>query len=266
MINSVILFGDEIGLTLILPLIPQKSIKAIVIASNREHSKPLVEKIVSELNISLLIHPTKNSTDYHDFIAKMKKQSIDLFLVNSYSMILHEDLLSIPRHGAINVHGSLLPKYRGANVLNWVLINGEIKTGVTIHYVDRGIDTGDIIAQKNVPIAIDDTAVTLREKLIVATGELLREALPAILSGTNSRISQNNSEATYVKRRNPEDGFIDWSWPAKRIYNLIRALVKPWPGVFYYNKEGKKIVIDYFLSLKDVEELQEKQIGHIIYQ
>jgi hypothetical protein len=153
----------------------------------------------------------------------------DLFLVNSYSMILGAPLLSLPRHGAINVHGALLPAYRGANPMEWALINGERETGVTVHLIDPGIDTGPIIGQARVPIAFEDTWLDARRRVRAATETLLRELLPAILAGGIPAHRQGGG-SRHWKRRTAEDGAFDWSKSAVSIYNLIRALVTPHPG------------------------------------
>jgi UDP-4-amino-4-deoxy-L-arabinose formyltransferase/UDP-glucuronic acid dehydrogenase (UDP-4-keto-hexauronic acid decarboxylating) len=173
-------------------------------------------------------------------------------------MILDGELLRCPPRGAFNIHWGLLPEYRGANVLNWVLVNGERESGVTIHYMDEGVDTGDIVTQCRVSIEPKDTAVTLREKLRVAATIILRDTIPQIREGSHARISQDHKNAKHWPRRKPEDGLIDWAWPPERIYNLIRALVAPWPGTYFYDQNGNKIVIDQFMPLTEVEALRDK--------
>src|SRR6185503_17340153 len=116
--------------------------------------------------------------------------------------------------------------------VNWVLIEGERETGLTLHYMDERPDHGDIVAQRAVAIARDDSALSLTHKLAVAARELLRDAIPQLATGTAPRIPQDHTRSTYYGGRSPADGAIDWSEPAERVRNLIRAVTDPWPGAF----------------------------------
>jgi methionyl-tRNA formyltransferase len=160
-----------------------------------------------------------------------------------YRHMIREELLRIPPMGAYNLHGSLLPAYRGRCPVNWVLVNGEIRTGITLHHMVRKADAGDIVGQKVVPIAADDTALTLYGKLCTASGILLDEMLPLMRIGLAPRIPQDISRGSYFGGRRPEDGRIDWSWPAARIYNLIRAVTDPYPGAFCGLADGSRLMI-----------------------
>jgi methionyl-tRNA formyltransferase len=159
-----------------------------------------------------------------------------------YRRLLSRELLAIPRLGGINLHGSLLPKYRGRSPVNWVLVNGERQTGVTLHYMTEQADAGDIIAQYAVDIAFEDTASTLFEKVAQAAAELFRETFPLIKAGGAPRIPQDPAQATYVAGRTPDDGRIDWDKPALVLYNLVRAVTTPYPGAFTFLR-GKKVYI-----------------------
>ena len=141
-------------------------------------------------------------------------------------------MLGLARRGALNLHGSLLPRYRGRCPVNWVLINGERETGVTLHYMEARPDRGDIVAQRAVPIADDDTALSLNRKLGEAARALLREAYPLLAAGTAPRSPQDHARATSFGGRRPEDGRIAWHQPARRLYDLIRAVTAPYPGAF----------------------------------
>ena len=158
----------------------------------------------------------------------------DLIFSFYYRRLLSPAILALPSLGAINLHGSLLPKYRGRAPLNWVLVHGERMTGVTLHYMDARADHGDIIAQKAVPIAVEDTALTLSRKLTAAARALLAETYPLIVTGRAPRIPQDHSAATIFGRRTAADGLIEWSRPAWEIYNLIRAVTRPFPGAFTF--------------------------------
>jgi methionyl-tRNA formyltransferase len=157
--------------------------------------------------------------------------------------MLSEDILNLPVSGAYNLHGSLLPAYRGRTPVNWAIINGEKQTGVTLHHMIGKADAGDIVGQKAVEIEFQDTARTLYDKLCGAAKEMLAEVLPLIREGRAPRIPQDLTKGSYYSGRRPEDGRIDWSWPAVRIYNLIRAVTEPYPGAFGFLPGVGKILI-----------------------
>lgn len=155
----------------------------------------------------------------------------DACIVAAYGKILPEWLLKIPRLGCINVHASLLPRYRGAAPINWAIANGESETGVTIMQMDVGMDTGAMLARRATPIAVDETAVELTARLSQIGAELLSESLPQIAGGLLQPEPQNESEATYAPILKREDGLIDWRMSAAEIANRVRAF-QPWPSVF----------------------------------
>ena len=175
-------------------------------------------------------------------IARLAALQPDLLLSFYYRRLLCQALLAIPRLGAINLHGSLLPRYRGRAPVNWVLVNGETRTGVTLHYMVEQADAGDIIAQRVVPIAFEDTALTLFEKVAQAAVELCRDTFPLIKAGLAPRRPQDPAQATYFGGRTPDDGRIDWSRPALGLYNLVRAVTTPYPGAFT-SCGGKKLYV-----------------------
>ncbi|MBW1992684.1 MAG: formyltransferase, partial [Deltaproteobacteria bacterium] len=164
------------------------------------------------------------------FVAAMERLSPDFLFSCYYRHLLKQPLLDLPRLGALNLHGSLLPRYRGRVPVNWVLIHGETETGVTLHYMEEKPDRGDMVAQKRVPITEEDTALTLFARMTVAAEELLREVYPLLRIGKAPRIPQDHSQATYFGGRRPEDGRIDWQRSAREIYNLVRAVTHPYPG------------------------------------
>ncbi|MGK3373945.1 bifunctional UDP-4-keto-pentose/UDP-xylose synthase, partial [Citrobacter youngae] len=136
--------------------------------------------------------------------------------------------------GAFNLHGSLLPKYRGRAPLNWVLVNGETETGVTLHRMVKRADAGAIVAQQRITISPDDVALTLHHKLCQSAREVLAQALPAIKAGDFQEYPQQEADATCFGRRTPEDSFIDWNKPCAQLHNMVRAVSDPWPGAFSY--------------------------------
>jgi methionyl-tRNA formyltransferase len=166
----------------------------------------------------------------------------DLVLSVFYRDLLSARVLAAGRLAALNLHPSLLPAYRGRAPINWVLVNGETETGITLHHMVAKADAGDIVAQRRVPIEPRDTALTLYLKVEQAGIELLAEALPRVAAGTAPRIQQDLSKSTYFGRRRPDDGRIDWSWPAARIDCLVRAVAPPWPGAFA-DLEGRRVTV-----------------------
>ncbi len=175
-------------------------------------------------------------------VARVAGLAPDFLLSLYYRSMIGPALLSVPKRGALNLHGSYLPRYRGRAPLNWVLVNGETETGVTLHYMDELPDHGDIVMQRRVAIAFEDTAQSLFRKMAAEARSLLDEVLPLLAAGRAPRTSQDHRRATYFGRRGPEDGLIDWGWPALRIYNLVRSVTRPFPGAFSL-LGGRKVVI-----------------------
>ncbi|HNX50518.1 MAG TPA: formyltransferase, partial [Thermoanaerobaculaceae bacterium] len=151
-------------------------------------------------------------------------------------------VLDLAPRGAINLHCSLLPRYRGRAPVNWVLVNGERETGVSLHHMVARPDAGDLVDQEGVEIGFEDTAFTLYRKLEPAAVRLLDRALPLLAAGSAPRVPQDLGAGSYFGGRKPADGLIDWSWPARRIYNLVRAVTHPYPGAFTFCGERQVLV------------------------
>ncbi len=149
-----------------------------------------------------------------------------------YRYMLSADLLGLARKGAYNLHGSLLPRYRGRAPANWVLVNGESETGVSLHRMTPRPDDGPLVAQARVEIAETDTVRELYVKMAAAAASLMADVWPRMAAGDYEEVPQDKSRASYFGRRRPEDGRIDWAWEARRIYNLCRAVTHPYPGAF----------------------------------
>ena len=175
---------------------------------------------------------TPRSPNEPDVIARLAALDADVVLSVWYRRLLGDALLALPRVAALNLHGSLLPAYRGRAPLNWVLVNGEARTGVTLHHMTAEADAGDIVAQEPLDIHPDDTALTLYGRMVKAGVDLLLQWYPAVLAGIAPRQPQDHARATVVGRRRPEDGRVAWTWPARRIVNMIRAVTHPFPGAF----------------------------------
>jgi UDP-4-amino-4-deoxy-L-arabinose formyltransferase/UDP-glucuronic acid dehydrogenase (UDP-4-keto-hexauronic acid decarboxylating) len=160
----------------------------------------------------------------------------------SYRHLIPESVLELASHGAFNLHPSLLPAYRGRAPVNWVLVNGENETGVTLHHMVARADAGDIVGKRSVAIDDSDNALTLYHKLVPLGVELIDELHPKIVAGTAPRRKMDISKGSYFGRRKPEDGRIDWRWPARRIFNLVRAVTHPYPGAFCF-VGGRKLLV-----------------------
>ena len=198
-----------------------------------------VARLAAEQGITVYAPEDVNHPLWVDRIRAMAPDVIFSFY---YRNLLSDDILNLAPKGAFNLHGSLLPKYRGRAPLNWVLVNGEKETGVTLHRMTNRADAGDIVAQQTVAIADSDVALSLHRKLCAASQTLLGDVLPKIRSGQTQERAQNDAEATYVGRRTPEDGRLTWEKPAQELHNLVRAVSDPWPGAFGYVGTNKFIV------------------------
>ncbi|NWA61937.1 bifunctional UDP-4-amino-4-deoxy-L-arabinose formyltransferase/UDP-glucuronic acid oxidase ArnA [Pantoea sp. B9002] len=176
------------------------------------------------------------------WVDRIKTMAPDYIFSFYYRALLNDSILSSARLGAFNLHGSLLPKYRGRAPLNWVLVNGETETGVTLHRMVKRADAGDIVAQQRVAIDEQDNALTLHRKLVACATQVLEGALPAVKRGDIVTTPQNECEATVVGRRTPEDGRIKWEQPAQTVNNLVRAVTYPWPGAFAFAGTVKFVV------------------------
>lgn len=193
----------------------------------------------SKLKLQTFFPKNVNSSIW---IKKIKKIKPDFIFSFYYRKILSEELLKLAKIGRFNLHGSLLPKYRGRSPLNWVILNGEKETGVTFHEMISKVDSGNIIAQKKIPVTDFDTAYTLHKKIKKISWELLKSVLPLIKSGKYVSKPQNEEEATYFGKRKPEDSLINWFQSADKINNLIRATTSPYCGAYTFFKKNKMII------------------------
>jgi methionyl-tRNA formyltransferase len=185
---------------------------------------------------------TPESTNALVWKTRIREMAPDIIFSFYYRNMISEEILAIPRLGAFNMHGSLLPKYRGRVPINWAVLHGEKETGVTLHHMVKRADAGDIVDQEVVPIGPEDTAFNVFNKVTIAARQVLERQLDAIKAGTAPRTRQDESQATTFGGRRPEDGRIDWTESAERIYNLIRAVTHPYPGAFT-EVNGKRLFI-----------------------
>jgi methionyl-tRNA formyltransferase len=196
-------------------------------------------KVLAEQYQIPVFQPEKVKTQ--EFVEKLKELAPEIIIVVAFGQILSQAILDIPPKGCINVHGSLLPKYRGAGPIQWSIINGDKTTGVTTMYMDKGLDTGDMIQKREFEILEKETAQELHDKMSIIGAEVLIETLQLIETGKATRTPQDHEQNTYAPMLDKNTGKIDWSKSAVEVYNLIRGTY-PWPGA-YSSYMGKKFKI-----------------------
>jgi len=215
-------------------------ISAVVTQPDKSKGRHL---IVSECPVKELARTMKfpvltpSKVNNPEFITDLKKINPDLIVVIAYGQILSREILDIPSKGCVNLHASLLPKYRGAAPIQWAVANGETVTGVTTMFINERMDEGDIILQDEITIEGKDTAESMCEKIASRGANLILKTLKAIDNGTAVRVPQDNSKATYARKLTKEDGRIDWTMPARAIYNRVRGFL-PWPGTYCFARSG----------------------------
>src|SRR5678815_3480494 len=196
-------------------------------------------KVIAQREGLPLLQPTRMKDPL--FMAELSGWKPDLIAVAAFGRILPPVILSLPPRGCINVHGSLLPKYRGAGPIQWAIINGETETGITTMLMDEGMDTGAMLLQEAIPITTDDTAGSLSTRLAELGGRLLVETIVRTKSGTLVPRPQDSSRATLAPLLKKEDGVIDWALPATALANRIRGL-SPWPGAYTFHGADRWVI------------------------
>ncbi|WP_233981352.1 bifunctional UDP-4-amino-4-deoxy-L-arabinose formyltransferase/UDP-glucuronic acid oxidase ArnA [Pectobacterium versatile] len=200
-------------------------------APGENHFYASVAKAAAEMDVPVF---APEDINHPLWVNRIRELAPDVIFSFYYRTLLSDDILQLPAFGAFNLHGSLLPRYRGRAPVNWVLVNGETQTGVTLHKMVSRADAGDIVAQSVVAIDDDDTALTLHGKCRTAAAALLAQQLPLIRSREITLTPQDESRASYFGRRTAADGLIDWHKSAREINNLIRAVTEPYPGAFTF--------------------------------
>jgi methionyl-tRNA formyltransferase len=217
---------------------------------------PAVKQKALDLNLNLL-QPAKPNTS--EFAEKLRRIQPDLLIVVAYGHILSEKILQIPKIGAINVHASLLPKYRGPAPIQWAIISGETQTGVTTLFMDAGMDTGDMLISRPEPILPADTAATLYDRLAVLGADTLLQTLQQLADQTLQPTRQDHDSATYAPLLKKQDGRINWHKAAVELEALIRGMT-PWPGAFtFHNRNRFKI-----FKAAPLDEPVSKPVGTIL--
>ncbi len=241
-LRAVVFAYSEVGHTCLKELLRQGTTVQAVFTHEDDPAEtrwfPSVAALAREAGIPVFTPDALGDEEY----ALVQSLRPDALFSFYYRSMIAERFLEIPPKGAFNLHGSLLPKYRGRACVNWAVLNGETTTGATLHHMVRRADAGDIVDREAVPILPDDTALDVSRKVAEAAGVILRRTLSAIALGAAPRTPQNEAEATSFGRRTPADGLIDWRESAVRIHNLVRAVTHPFPGAFTFHR-GKKLFI-----------------------
>lgn len=241
--RAVVFAYHDVGFACLSELLAQRTDVALVITHEDDPGENVWWRPVAELcrrHAIPCVAPADVNTP--EWIAKIRALAPDILFSFYYRRMICPAILGLAPRGALNMHGSLLPRYRGRAPINWVLVRGERETGATLHYMTDKPDAGDIVGQKRVAIEFEDTAFTLFHKVTAAAEDVLREALPALRRGTAPRVPQDLAKGNYVRGRRPADGLIDWAKPARAIYDLVRAVTHPYPGAFTF-AGGRKLFV-----------------------
>jgi methionyl-tRNA formyltransferase len=208
------------------------NVEVALVVTHRDNPKETIwfESVAELAALHGIPTITPDNPNAPEVVEQIRTLQPDFLFSFYYREMLKRELLEIPKHGALNMHGSLLPKYRGRVPVNWAIIHGETETGSTLHYMTEKPDNGDIVAQQAVPILPNDNALQVFQKVTVAAEMALNQVLPALLAGKAPRIRQDLSKGGYFGGRKAEDGVIDWSQSAQQIHNLVRAVAPPYPG------------------------------------
>lgn len=233
--------GHDLGkLTLDYLLKQDKNVVAAVMTDTDNEWYHGLEEITDEHNIDLF--KVKNINN-NKFISKVRNDlKPDLIISVNFDQIFKKEIINIPDKGCINIHASLLPNYRGRAPLNWAILKGEDKTGVTVHFINEGIDTGEIILQEEIEIAKDDYISDIVAQVKEKYPLMINKAVDLIKNDNYETVKQNKEEGSYYGKRTPKDGLINWKKSAEKIYNLIRAVSHPYPGAFTYLDDNKILI------------------------
>ena len=234
--KAVFMGTPEFAVPTLQALIDHHEVLAVVTQPDKQRGRgkkmqfpPVKEKAVE---YDIPVYQPQRARD-EEFIEELKNLNPDVIVVVAYGQILPESILNIPKYGCINVHGSLLPKYRGAAPIQWAVLDGEEKTGITTMYMEKGLDTGDMIDKAEVVLDKKETAGSLHDKLMVLGADLLLETLKKLEDGTAVREKQNDEESCYAKMLSKDMGQIDFTKSAREIECLIRGM-NPWPSAYTF--------------------------------
>jgi len=233
--------GHDLGkITLEYLLEQDKNVVAAVMTETDNEWYHGLEEVTDKYNLKLFEEKNINN---NQFVEKVRDElKPDLIVSVNFDQIFKKEIINIPEKGCINIHASLLPKYRGRAPLNWAILNGEEETGVTVHYINEGIDTGKIILQEKIEIKKTDYIADILKKVKGKYPELINKAVDLIDNDEVEPVEQKKENGSYYGKRTPADGLINWEQSAKIIYNLIRAVSHPYPGAFTYLDDEKVFI------------------------
>jgi methionyl-tRNA formyltransferase len=256
--SRAILLGDETGIPILSMVASELGLEIMGLGFSKKVNKEIQLKISSELNIPVIqTHKGSNSNlAISEFI---KKNALNIIIMFSYDVILDNTIIGMPDLKIINIHGGKIPSYRGANVLNWAIINGEKEIGVTVHEAKIKVDSGPVIGEWLISIENEDTANSVREKISKSVLERLPQILSDYFLDNITPKYQSDLGIIAYKKRQPEDGMFNWSFNDENIYNLIRGLVDPWPGARYIDKNGHLVILKNYMSMEEIKLLRESE-------
>lgn len=261
--NILFMGGHELGAKTLEHLINNNvNVVGVVVSKNDNDWYRGVDEVADKFNLNL--YEEKNIND-QNFLNKIKSLNLDLIVCVNFDQILKKDIINLPTIGCINTHASLLPKYRGRAPLNWAMINGEKYSGVTVHFIDEGIDTGDIILQEKIKIDEDDYICDLLNKVKNTYPKIVLNAIHSLENNNINLIKPDLSKGFYVNKRNKDDGKIDFSKPSKDIMNFIKAISKPYPGAFLYHNNKKIIIWRAHLDYNILPQYENLDIGTVVF-
>lgn len=244
-----LLVGDTQGVEKLLRHMSGEDVSALCTASNRPQYRESMSVLSDQLGVPLLIQPRRDESEFASFEEGVHSLTLDLIIVNSYSMLIPPEILRLSRLGGVNIHLSLLPRNRGPNPIQWAMIRGEKITGVTMHEMTGEFDEGAVIAQREAPIVFQDTWLTLRARLDRVTDDLLRENLVSVCSGRWTSRPQERKSATRNSRRSAGDSYFSWNDRLIDIYRLHRAVLPPLPPAWSVDQNGTRIELTGPLTL-----------------
>ncbi len=233
MTSAVVFAYHNVGVKCLAVLLAHKVDVHLVVTHNDNPAEKIwFDSVMQLAALHGLPAITPDDPNTPDIVDRIRALQPDFLFSFYYRNMLNTALLAVPKRGALNMHGSLLPKYRGRVPVNWAVINGESETGATLHYMTVKPDAGDIVDQQAVTILSDDTAADVFHKVTQAAARVLDHSLPALIAGNAPRTPQDLTRGSYYGGRGPADGRIDWRLPAARIHNLVRGVAPPYPGAF----------------------------------
>ena len=243
MVSAVVFAYHDVGVRCLQVLLAQDVDVRLVVTHEDSPGETIwfasVKKLAEELELPVVTPDDSNS---NEIVERVRVAQPDFLFSFYYRQMLKPPLLRIPSRGAYNMHGSLLPKYRGRVPVNWAVINGETETGATLHVMAEKPDAGAIVDQTAVPILPNDTAWEVFDKVVVAAEITLSRCLPALLKGHATLTPQDLSQGSYFGGRKAEDGRIDWTISARDIHNLVRGVTRPYPGAFSETAKGRLVI------------------------